>query len=111
VVEVTELQRLQFDIADGNGGLNETQKTRLSQLATEIDRLNSVRRANEENLKLAEFTAGLQASNQNEKASLDIDVSGGWLGAQERERMRDRLQIQADFLSHQGGSPEAVSGR
>lgn len=102
VVEVTELQRLQFDIADGKlAGLNETQKTRLSQLATEIDRLNSVRRANEENLKLAEFTAGLQASNQNEKASLDIDVSGGWLGAQERERMRDRLQIQADFLSRQ----------
>lgn len=102
VVEITELQRLQFDIADGKlAGLNETQKTRLSQLATEIDRLNAVRRANEENLKLAEFTAGLQASNQNEKASLDIDVSGGWLGAQERERMRDRLQIQADFLSRQ----------
>lgn len=102
VVEVTELQRLQFDIADGKlAGLNETQKTRLSQLATEIDRLNAVRRANEENLKLAEFTAGLQASNQNEKASLDIDVAGGWLGEQERERMRDRLQIQADFLSRQ----------
>lgn len=102
VVEVTELQRLQFDIADGKlAGLNETQKTRLSQLATEIDRLKAVRRANEENLKLAEFTAGLQASNQNEKASLDIDVAGGWLGEQERERMRDRLQIQADFLSRQ----------
>ncbi|WP_072568809.1 phage tail tape measure protein [Enterobacter sp. SA187] len=102
VVEVTELQRLQFDIADGKlAGLNETQKTRLSQLATEIDRLNAVRRANEENLKLAEFTAGLHASNQNEKASLDIDVAGGWLGAQERERMHDRLQIQADFLSRQ----------
>ncbi|HHF7996726.1 phage tail tape measure protein [Escherichia coli] len=102
VVEVTELQRLQFDIADGKlAGLNETQKTRLSQLATEIDRLNAARRANEENLKLAEFTAGLQASNQNEKASLDIDVAGGWLGEQERERMRDRLQIQADFLSRQ----------
>jgi len=102
VVEITELQRLQFDIADGKlAGLNETQKTRLSQLATEIDRLNAVRRANEENLKLAEFTAGLQASNQNEKASLDIDVAGGWLGEQERERMRDRLQIQADFLSRQ----------
>jgi len=102
VVEVTELQRLQFDIADGKlAGLNETQKTRLSQLATEIDRLNAVRRANEENLKLAEFTAGLQASNQNEKASLDIDVAGGWLGEQERERMRERLQIQADFLSRQ----------
>lgn len=102
VVEVTELQRLQFDIADGKlAGLNETQKIRLSQLATEIDRLNAVRRANEENLKLAEFTAGLQASNHNEKASLDIDVAGGWLGEQERERMRDRLQIQADFLSRQ----------
>lgn len=102
VTEVTELQRLQFDIADGKlTGLNETQKTRLTQLATEIDRLNSIKKLNEENIKLAEFAAGLLASNQNDKASLDIDLAGRWLGDEERERMRERLQIEADFLSRQ----------
>lgn len=102
VTEVTELQRLQFDIADGKlTGLNETQKTRLSQLATEIDRLNDIKKLNEENLKLAEFVINLQTSNQNDKASLDIDLAGRWLGDEERERMRERLQIEADFLSRQ----------
>lgn len=102
VTEVTELQRLQFDIANGKlTGLNETQKTRLSQLATEIDRLNDIKKLNEENIKLAEFAAGLLASNQNDKASLDIDLAGRWLGDEERERMRERLQIEADFLSRQ----------
>ncbi len=102
VTEVTELQRLQFDIADGKlTGLNETQKTRLSQLATEIDRLNDIKKLNEENLKLAQFVINLQTSNQNDKASLDIDLAGRWLGDEERERMRERLQIEADFLSQQ----------
>ncbi|WMB09605.1 phage tail tape measure protein [Enterobacter hormaechei] len=102
VTEVTELQRLQFDIADGKlTGLNETQKKRLTQLATEIDRLNDIKKLNEENIKLAEFAAGLLASNQNDKASLDIDLAGRWLGDEERERMRERLQIEADFLSRQ----------
>ncbi|VAM35072.1 hypothetical protein [Enterobacter hormaechei] len=64
--EVTEQQKLQFDIADGKlAGLNETQKKRLEQLATEVDRLNSVKKANEENLKVAEFVATLQAQNAN----------------------------------------------
>ncbi|MDU1090529.1 MAG: phage tail tape measure protein [Leclercia adecarboxylata] len=102
VTEVTELQRLQFDIGDGKlTGLNETQKTRLIQLAKEIDRLNHIKRLNEENLKLAEFVINLQTSNQNDKASLDIDLAGRWLGDEERERMHERLQIEADFLSRQ----------
>ncbi len=102
VTEVTELQRLQFDIADGKlTGLNETQKTRLTQLATEIDRLNDIKKLNEENLKLAEFVNSLQAVNQNDKASMDIDIAGRWLGDDARERMRERLRIEADFLSQQ----------
>lgn len=102
VTEVTELQRLQFDIADGKlTGLNETQKTRLTQLATEVDRLNDIKKLNQENLKLAEFVISLQTSNRNDKASLDIDIAGRWLGDEERERMRERLRIEADFLSRQ----------
>ncbi len=102
VTEVTELQRLQFDIADGKlTGLNDTQKKRLTQLATEVDRLNDIKKLNQENLKLAEFIINLQTSNRNDKASLDIDIAGRWLGDEERERMRERLRIEADFLSQQ----------
>lgn len=97
--EVTEQQKLQFDIADGKlNGLNETQKQRLEQLATEVDRLNSVKKANEENLKLAEYVSNLQRENANSAASLDADVIGAGLGDKARERMREQLSIEREFL-------------
>ncbi|EBJ8256706.1 phage tail tape measure protein [Salmonella enterica] len=97
--EVTEQQKLQFDIADGKlSGLNATQKERLEQLATEVDRLNSVKKANEENLKLAEYVSNLQRENANAAASLDADVIGAGLGDKARERMREQLEIEREFL-------------
>ncbi|MDE8815020.1 phage tail tape measure protein [Citrobacter freundii] len=97
--EVTEQQKLQFDIADGKlTGLNETQKQRLEQLATEVDRLNAVKKANEENLKLAEYISNLQSENANAAASLDADVIGAGLGDKARERMREQLSIEREFL-------------
>ncbi|SAC67282.1 Phage tail length tape-measure protein 1 [Enterobacter hormaechei] len=96
--EVTEQQKLQFDIADGKlAGLNETQKTRLEQLATEVDRLNSVKKANEENIRLAEYVANLQRENSNAASSLDADVIGAGLGDKARERMREQLDIEREF--------------
>lgn len=96
--EVTEQQKLQFDIADGKlAGLNETQKTRLEQLATEVDRLNSVKKANEENIRLAEYVANLQRENANAASSLDADVIGAGLGDKARERMREQLDIEREF--------------
>ncbi|MDH1935350.1 phage tail tape measure protein [Citrobacter freundii] len=96
--EVTEQQKLQFDIADGKlTGLNEIQKQRLEQLATEVDRLNAVKKANEENLKLAEYISNLQRENANAAASLDADVIGAGLGDKARERMREQLEIEREF--------------
>lgn len=96
--EVTEQQKLQFDIADGKlTGLNETQKTRLEQLATEVDRLNSIKKANEENIRLAEYVANLQRENANAASSLDADVIGAGLGDKARERMREQLDIEREF--------------
>lgn len=100
--EVTEVQKLQFDIADGKlDGINSKQKDRLGQLALELDKLIALKKANEEYLKVAGFVANLQSENRNAKSSLDIDISGGWLGDQERDRMKERLSIQADFISKQ----------
>lgn len=97
--EVTEQQKLQFDIVSGKlTGLNESQKQRLEQLATEVDRLNAVKKANEENLKLAEYISNLQRENANVAASLDADVIGAGLGDKSRERMREQLNIEREFL-------------
>lgn len=96
---VTEQQKLQFDIADGKlQGLNETQKKRLEYLAQEIDRLNAVKKANEENAKVAVFVANLQAQNSNAQASLNIDVQGAGLGDKARQRMKERLNIEREYL-------------
>lgn len=97
-VEVTEQQKLQFDIADGKlAGLNDTQRQRLEQLATEVDRLNAVKKANEENLKVAEYVANLQRENANTAASLDADLTGAGQGDKTRERMRERLDIEREY--------------
>ncbi|EHD9341685.1 phage tail tape measure protein [Salmonella enterica] len=97
--EVTEQQKLQFDIVSGKlTGLNESQKQRLEQLATDVDRLNAVKKANEENLKLAEYISNLQRENANVAASLDADVIGAGLGDKARERMREQLNIEREFL-------------
>ncbi|MDH1410392.1 phage tail tape measure protein [Citrobacter freundii] len=97
--EVTEQQKLQFDIVSGKlTGLNKSQKQRLEQLATEVDRLNAVKKANEENLKLAEYISNLQRENANVAASLDADVIGAGLGDKARERMREQLNIEREFL-------------
>lgn len=97
--EVTEQQKLHFDIASGKlTGLNEAQKQRLEQLATEVDRLNAVKKANEENLKLAEYISNLQRENANVAASLDADVIGAGQGDKTRERMREQLNIEREFI-------------
>ncbi|OPW97066.1 phage tail tape measure protein [Citrobacter sp. A316] len=97
-VEVTELQKLQFDMAEGKlSGLNEKQKERLSQLASEIDQLNTVKKANEQNIKLAEYVSNLQRENTNAGASLNSDIIGAGLGDKARERMREQLDIEREF--------------
>ncbi|HHJ4521546.1 TPA: phage tail tape measure protein [Citrobacter freundii] len=97
-VEVTELQKLQFDMAEGKlSGLNEKQKERLSQLASEIDQLNAVKKANEQNIKLAEYVSNLQRENTNAGASLNSDIIGAGLGDKARERMREQLDIEREF--------------
>ncbi|MGC8435869.1 phage tail tape measure protein [Mixta calida] len=100
--EVTEAQKLQFDLADGKlSGINDKQKTRLEQLAQEVDRLNAVKKANEENAKVAAFVANLQAQNSNAQSSLNIDIQGAGLGDKERNRMKERLSIEREFLDKQ----------
>ncbi|HGY8755756.1 TPA: phage tail tape measure protein [Escherichia coli] len=99
---VTEQQKLQFDIADGKlQGLNETQKKRLASLAQEVDRLNAVKKANEENAKVAAFVANLQEQNENARADLGVDIQGAGLGDKQRERLRERLSIERSYLDQQ----------
>lgn len=100
--QVTELAKLNFDISTGKlNGLNAAEQERLIQLATELDSLNSIKKANEDNLKLAEFTANLRKQNQNSKASNDSEFVGAGMGDKARQRMKEELDIQREFLDKQ----------
>lgn len=100
--EVTEQQKLQFDLAEGKlTDINDAQKVRLQQLAQEVDRLNLLKKANEENAKVAAFVAGLQAQNDNARGDLSVDIQGAGLGNKQRERLRERLGIEREYLDQQ----------
>nr|WP_282916304.1 phage tail tape measure protein [Escherichia coli] len=93
---------MRFDFTSGKlTGINAAQKERLEQLATEIDRLNSLKKANEENLKLVEFTANLRKQNQNDQAANDSDFIGAGMGDKTRQRMKELLDIHRSFLDRQ----------
>lgn len=100
--EVTEVEKLRFDLTTGKlTGINAAQQERLQQLATEVDRLNALKKANEENLKVAEFAANLRKQNQNDKSANDAEFVGAGMGEKARQRMKELLDIQSGFIEKQ----------
>lgn len=110
-VEVTEAQKLQFDLASGKlVGINAEQQKRLESLAAEVDQLEKLKKANQENAKAAAFAAGLSAENRNAKAANDIDIQGAGLGDQERDRLKELLNLQRDYLDKQADLQKQYQG-
>ncbi len=96
--QATELQKLNFDLAETSlKALNAEEKERLRTSAIALDRLKTVKLANEEAAKSAEFARNAQASLDNARAALAVEFVGAGEGAQARERARDLLQIEADY--------------
>ncbi|HIF6594343.1 phage tail tape measure protein [Serratia marcescens] len=100
--EVTEAEKLRFDLASGKlVGINVEQQKRLIQLADELDKLQALKKANEENLKVAAFAANLKSSNDNDRQTLNADIVGTGMGDKTRSRMKELLGIQQDFITQQ----------
>lgn len=100
--EVTEIEKLRFDFTSGKlTGINQSQKERLELLAIELDRLKALKKENEENVKLAEFTQNLRNQNLNDKAANDSDFLGAGAGEKARQRMKELTEIQRTFLEKQ----------
>ncbi|MGS4234603.1 phage tail tape measure protein [Serratia marcescens] len=100
--EVTEAEKLRFDLASGKlVGINAEQQKRLLQLADELDKLQALKKANEENLKVAAFAANLKSSNDNDRQTLNADIVGSGMGEKTRSRMKELLGIQQGFITQQ----------
>lgn len=100
--KATEVQKLQFETTTGSlKKLTDQQKAHLLGLAQQVDALNKLKKANEDNAKVAEYVANLNAKNDNAQASLNVDFEGAGLGDTARDRLKERLSIQRDFIDQQ----------
>ncbi|ENO4052402.1 phage tail tape measure protein [Klebsiella pneumoniae] len=96
--EVTELEKVNFDITSGNlKALSEAQKEQLRYAAKIIDSKKEELRINQENAKSAEFVSGLDRQNKIIRQGYDNDLAGRSLGLKDRSRMRELNNIQQDF--------------
>ncbi|WP_316547861.1 phage tail tape measure protein [Klebsiella michiganensis] len=100
--EVTELEKLNFDITSGNlKKLSEDQKEQLRSAAKVLDSKKEELRLNQENAKVAEYVSGLDKQNNLVKQGHDNEFIGRYSGGRERNRMQERNGIQQDFQSKQ----------
>lgn len=100
--EVTELEKLNFDITSGNlKKLSEDQKEQLRTAAKVLDSKKQELRLNQENAKVAEYVSGLEKQNKLVRQGFDNQIVGRYSGDRERNRMQERNGIQQDFQSKQ----------
>ncbi|HBQ1115681.1 TPA: phage tail tape measure protein [Klebsiella pneumoniae] len=100
--EVTELEKINFDITSGNlKKLSEAQKEQLRTAAKVLDSKKEELRLNQENARVAEYVSGLEKQNKLVRQGFDNQIVGRYSGRRERSRMQDNNDIQQDFASRQ----------
>ncbi|EOV4930343.1 phage tail tape measure protein [Klebsiella variicola] len=96
--EVTELEKVNFDITSGNlNKLSEAQKNQLRDAAKFLDSKKEELRINQENAKVAEYVSGLERQNKLIKQGYDSEFIGRYSGDRERSRMQERNSIQQEY--------------
>ena len=100
--EVTELEKINFDITSGNlKKLSEAQKEQLRTAAKALDSKKEELRLNQENARVAEYVSGLERQNKLVQQGYDNEIVGHYSGGRERSRMQDNNDIQQDFAYQQ----------
>ncbi|MCD9740558.1 phage tail tape measure protein [Klebsiella pneumoniae] len=101
--EVTELEKVNFDITSGNlKKLSEAQKNQLRDAAKFLDSKKEELRLNQENAKVAEYVSGLERQNKLIKQGYDSEFIGRYSGDRERSRMQERNSIQQEYEGSRG---------
>ncbi|HBR2070902.1 phage tail tape measure C-terminal domain-containing protein [Klebsiella pneumoniae] len=100
--EVTELEKINFDITSGNlEKLSEGQKEQLRTAAKILDSKKEELRLNQENAKVAVYVSDLERQNKLVRQGFDNQIVGRYSGSRERSRMQENNDIQQDFASRQ----------
>lgn len=100
--EVTELEKINFDITRGNlKKLSEAQKEQLRTAAKALDSKKEELRLNQENARVAEYVSGLERQNKLVQQGFDNEIVGRYSGGRERSRMQNNNDIQQEFAYQQ----------
>ena len=98
--EATEVMKLSFELQEGKlGKLSEAQKKRLQGMAAELDALNKLKKANEDDLKLTAFKNAQALNTQTTKDGFDQELAGVGMGDKARDRMRADLAMRQKYVA------------
>lgn len=98
--DATEVQKLSFELQEGKlGKLSEAQKKRLMGMAAELDALNKLKKANEDDLKLTAFKNAQALTTQTTKDGFDQELAGVGMGDKARDRMRADLTMRQKYAA------------
>lgn len=94
----TEVDKIRFEVASGKlVGINAVQQKRLEGLASELDALQKLKIANEEEAKAVSFLATLKDENSSIGAGFDMELAGAGMGDKARDRLKQDMAIQEDY--------------
>ncbi|MFG0919434.1 phage tail tape measure protein [Pseudomonas sp. CJQ_11] len=97
--KATEVAKLAFELETGKlKGVSSERRKVLQGLAEELDAKAKLQRQNREDLKLATYAANLKDSNTVVRQGFQLEIAGAGHGDKLRERMRDNLAIEQDFV-------------
>ncbi|OSR74014.1 hypothetical protein BV326_01470 [Pseudomonas syringae pv. actinidiae] len=94
----TEVDKIRFEVASGKlVGINAVQQKRLEGLASELDALQKLKVANEEEAKAVSFLATLKDDNAATRGGFDMELAGAGMGDKARDRLKQDIAIQEDY--------------
>ncbi|KPW36914.1 Lambda family phage tail tape measure protein [Pseudomonas coronafaciens pv. atropurpurea] len=94
----TEVDKIRFEVASGKlVGINAAQQKRLEGLASELDALQKLKVANEEEAKAVSFLATLKDENAATGGGFDMELAGAGMGDKARDRLKQDMAILEDY--------------
>lgn len=98
--DATEVQKLSFELQEGKlGKLSEAQKKKLMGMAAELDALNKLKKANEDDLKLTAFKNAQALTTRTSKDGYEQELAGAGMGDKARDRMRADLAMRQKYAA------------
>jgi len=96
--DATEVAKLQFEIESGNlKGLSDQRQEKLKQLATELDRLKQLKKANEDAQAVSQFKTSVKHQLKIDQRGLNVDFGNAYNSDEVRQRALEMVAIEQDY--------------